>query len=194
MKIATCTLRSASPYGQSRNHNLPKKEKEGHDDYEKRTWMHRLHTKDGNIFIPGMAFKKCLEETAKYLGIQIPGRGKERFTKNFERGVLVVEDIQLPYTIDDVTEGKNGCWGESLFVPADGKPGSGRRVWKTFPVINDWEATVTFYVFDDTITKSVFEDVLQQAGMFTGIGFWRVANRGLKGRFDVVDVQWTEKN
>ena len=77
MKIATCKLQSISPYSQSRYHETPKLNKELDDDYRKRTWREYLHyDKEGQVYIPPMAFKNCLSEVAKFLGIQIPGKGK----------------------------------------------------------------------------------------------------------------------
>lgn len=185
MRTAIATLKSMSPYSQSQAHFTPKLEKEGADDYEQRTWRERLHaTEDGNVFIPPMAFKNCLSEVAKFLGKQIPGKGKSTYTKHFEAGVLVTDALVLPIKRDDVP-------GETLFVPADGVRGSGKRVKKTFPVIHKWEGDVVFHVFDDTITPKVFEEHLAQAGSFIGIGRFRPRNNGFYGRFTVEKVKWS---
>jgi hypothetical protein len=93
VKIATASLKSVSPYSQSRYYSeaVPKLPKEGADDYERRTWRNRMHVgSDGQVFIPPMSFKNCIAEVAKYLGRQIPGKGKSTYTKHFEAGVLVV--------------------------------------------------------------------------------------------------------
>ena len=85
MRIATCSLKSVAPYGQSRNHDTPKLSKEGHDAYEQRTWLNRLHiTEEGYVFIPGNCFKLCLGACPKYLGEKIPGKGQATYTKHFE--------------------------------------------------------------------------------------------------------------
>ena len=187
MITATATLESVSPYGQSRYHGSPKKEKEGHNDYERRTWRNRLHTTpEGEVFIPPMAFKNCLAEAAKYLGIQIPGKGKQNYTKHFEAGVLITETLPLGVMKDDVD-------GLELFVPSDGKRGGSRRVMKTFPVIQSWSGKVEFVVFDETITEEVFRYHLEQAGKFIGIGFFRPRNNGYFGRFSVVALEWKEQ-
>jgi len=179
-------LKSASPYGQSRYHNTEKLEKESAADYEKRTWKNRCHTDDkGMVFIPPSAFKNCLSEAAKYLSIQIPGKGKATYTKHFEAGVMVSEIVPLGIHIDKMQP----LW---LFVPADGKRGGSKRVEKCFPITQQWEATVTFYVFDETITKDVFRYVLEQAGKFIGIGFSRPRNNGFFGRFEVVEMSWNK--
>ena len=78
MKEYLVSLESVSTYGQSRFHNTPREEKESHEDYEKRTWRNKCHAnEDGFIFIPPMQFKNCVSGAAKYLSIQIPGKGKQ---------------------------------------------------------------------------------------------------------------------
>jgi len=187
MRTVIATLKSISPYSQSRRYtDPPKKDKESPKDYEERTWMERCHyTKDGHVFIPPMAFKNCLSEAAKYLSIKIQGKGTATYTKHFESGVLVLEGVQLPIKKKDVQ-------GEWLFVPSDGKRGGGKRVDKCFPVIHEWEANVTFYIGDETITQDVFEHHLNEAGKFIGIGRFRPRNNGFYGRFEVVKLKWEQ--
>jgi hypothetical protein len=185
MKTAIVQLESVSPYSQSRHYDVEKLEKEIPKDYEARTWQERLHVDDkGNVFIPPMAFKNCLSEAAKYLGIQVPGKGKANYTKHFEAGVLVTEPLLLSVKKEEVK-------GEWLFVPSDGKRGGGRRVDKCFPVIQQWSGTVAFYILDELITESVFRQHLEEAGKFIGIGRFRPRNNGFYGRFKVIDIQWS---
>ena len=189
MKTATAYLKSISPYSQSKHYEVPKVNhgKERPDDYEARTWRERMHVTDtGYVFIPPMAFKNCLSEIAKYLSEQIPGKGKATFTKHFESGVLVLDGLTLPLKKDEVP-------GEWLFVPADGKRGSGKRVKKCFPVIAEWEGKVQFHILDETVTPDVFERHLDQAGKFIGVGRFRPRSNGYYGRFRVEGVEWTEE-
>lgn len=182
MREIIATLKSVSPYSQSRFHNEPKLEKESADDYEARTWRKRCHANDdGNVFIPPMAFKNCLSEAAKYLSIQIPGKGKATYTKHFEAGILVTEPLFLGIKIDDVR-------GEWLHVPSDGRRGGTKRVLKCFPIIPKWSGDVGFYIFDETVTVDVFRTHLEQAGKFIGIGRFRPRNNGFYGRFDVEEI------
>lgn len=189
MKRAVCKLKSVSPYSQSKHYSVedvPKenKGKESSKDYEARTWRNRLHVnKDGNVFIPPMAFKNCVSEVAKYLGEQIPGKGKSTYTKHFEAGVLVVDALTLPVKAEDV----KGQW---LFVPSDGKRGGAKRVDKCFPVIHEWEGTVEFLILDEMITEDVFRKHLEEAGRFIGIGYFRPRNNGYWGRFSVENIKW----
>ncbi|CAJ3002457.1 Uncharacterised protein [Burkholderia pseudomallei] len=184
MKTAIATIKGVSPYSQSKHYNTEKLPKELAKDYETRTWRDRLHaTDDGTVFIPPMSFKNCLSEAAKFLSLQIPGKGKATYTKHFEAGVLVTDALHLNIKKDDVP-------GEWLFVPADGIRGSGKRVEKCFPVIHQWSGDVTFHILDETITRDVFEHVLTQAGAFIGIGRFRPRNNGFYGRFKLESLSW----
>jgi hypothetical protein len=184
MKTCIAHLESTSTYSQSRHYDTPKHEKESSADYEDRTWADRLHVnEDGFVFIPPMAFKNALSEAAKFLSVQIPGKGKATYTKHFEAGVLVIDPLVLPVKKSDVVR-------ESYFVPADGRRGSGKRVTKHFPAIPHWSGAVTIHVLDETITQSVLREHLEQAGKFIGIGRFRPRNNGFYGRFSVTKLEW----
>jgi hypothetical protein len=173
-----------SAYSQSRHYDTPKLPKETAADYENRTWRDRLHVnEEGFVCIPPIAFKNCISEVARFLGKQIPGKGKSTYTKHFEAGVLVMDPLILPIKKDEVPR-------ETYFVPADGRRGSGKRVIKHFPVIQQWEGQVTFYILDETITEDVFLEHLEEAGRFIGIGRFRPRNNGFYGRFQVKKFEW----
>ena len=185
MKTFGATLKSTSPicFGRYYAQDVPKKDKESAADYEERTWRNRLHVaEDGRIFIPPLAFKNCLDSAAKYLGKQIPGKGKATYTKHFFSGVLVMDPLILPVKKAEVK-------GEWRYVPSDGLPGSPKRVMKSFPVIPKWEGEVEIQVLDETITKEVLEEHLVQAGQFIGVGSFRPQNRGIYGRFRLVSLK-----
>lgn len=187
MKTAICKLKSTSPYSQGRYHEVPKLPKELPHDYELRTWRERLHynPETGLVFIPPMSFALSMKEAAKYLNLQIPGKGKSTYTKNFDAGVLVTEPLILSVKKDEVEK-------EDVFVPSDGMRGGTRRVMKTFPIIRSWAGAVTYYILDDIITQDVFAKVLEASGNLIGIGRFRPRNCGYYGRFEVLDVDWNE--
>ena len=187
IKTARAHLKSIAPYSQCRHYETPEKDKERPDDYETRTWADRLHVNNlGNVFLPAMGFKNGISSAAKFLGQQIPGKGKSTYTKHFEAGVMVLSDMVLKVRKEDVP-------GEWLFVPANGVRGFGKRVKKCFPVIHEWEGVVEFTVVDSVITKSVFEEHLIAFGQFIGVGRFRPQNNGIYGRFKVVGIEWSEE-
>lgn len=193
---AKVDLIGVSPYTQSFQHNTPKLPKELADAYEERTWRNKVHrNSEGLVVMPAMGFKNAIAEAAKYLSIQIPGKGKSTYTKHFESGILVQEDpiIYLrdgndykPIHVDNVPR-------MAMNVPSDGVSGSGKRVQKFFPVFAmGWKATVNYLVMDDLISHEVFLDHLVQAGQLIGIGSFRVRNKGTFGRFRVSGMEWNE--
>jgi hypothetical protein len=192
-KKAIAHLASISPYSQSKFHNTPKLPKELPDDYEARTWAERIHVdSEGRTYVPPMAFKNCIAEIAKFLGEQVPGRGKATWTKHFEAGILCVTPVllQSPTTGNFVLKSDwEGDWG---FYPADGVRGSGKRVMKCYPVIPAWIGTCEFLIYDDTITESVFAKHLEQAGRLIGVGRFRPRNNGYFGRFKVEELRWED--
>lgn len=182
MKSYIATIKGVSPYSQSKAVRAEKLSKESGDAYEKRTWRERLHvTEDGFVFIPPMCIKNCLSEAARYISMQIPGKGKATYTKHFEAGVLITDPIVLPIKKEAVA-----C--EEILSSANGIRGGAKKVWKFFPVINNWGGDVTIVVLDETITKEVLRHHLEEAGKFIGIGRFRPRNNGYYGRFEVVDL------
>lgn len=186
MKRAIVQITGVAPYSQSKHVEVPAKEKESKDDYERRTWMERAHyTKDGYVYIPPTSFKNCISEAAKFLSVQIPGKGKATFTKHFEAGVMVMKELVLPVKREDV----NGEW---VFVPADGRRGGGKRVMRCFPVFQKWGGEVEFFIIDDTINRETFEYHIKQAGQLIGIGRFRPRNNGFYGRFDATILSFED--
>jgi hypothetical protein len=187
MKLAVAKLQSTSAYSQSKIHEEPKQRSESHDDYERRTWRSRLHVDEetGNVFIPPMAFKNCMSEAAKYLGMQIPGKGKATFKAKFESGLFVSDPLILPISHGDVQF-------ERLFVPSDGMRGGTKRVWKHFPIIPEWSGIVNFYVLDEILNEDVFREHLKWAGQIIGIGRFRPSKNGFYGRFKLESLDWQD--
>lgn len=187
MKICKATLRSVRPISLSRMHDTPKIEKERPDEYEQRTWKEKARYDDSGVaYMPGIAFNMALESAAKFLSMQIPGKGKATFTKHFRSGVLCLDNLNLGVTREEMK-------GVTINANADGVRGSGKRVKRTFPVVQKWECDLNFYVLDDTIPKDVFEKVLVESGKFIGVGQYRPQQGGTNGRFEVVKTQWTEQ-
>jgi hypothetical protein len=184
MKTATVKLVSECPIAFSRYHETTKEEKELPKDYEARTWAEKAHClPDGEVFIPPAALKNCLSEAAKFLSKQIPGKGKSTYTKHFEAGVLCLEGIKIGVKKDELEP----YW---IFCPASGIRGDSKRVNKCFPIIRQWSGIAVLHIVDAIITKDVFLEHIQGAGMFIGLGSFRVRNNGWFGRFSVEDLKW----
>ena len=189
MLKVTVRLTGVSPISFSRAIQSEKDTGESHDHFELRTWQERLHTDEkGMVFIPPMALKNCLSEVAKFLGESVPGKGKATYTKHFEAGLLVVEPINLDVKGKDVKPNK-------MFVPADGRRGSGKRVWKYFPTLPaGWTGIAEIFVLDPILIgkPEKIEEYLIHAGKFIGLGSFRPRNNGFFGRFEVSEFKAVE--
>jgi len=185
--LVNFTLKGIAPYSQSKPHLTEMFPGESHDDYRQRTWREHLHVQNGEVFIPPSSIKNCLSEAAKFLSISVPGRGKRTYTSHVEVGVACIRPVVLGIKSTDVQS-------ETLFLPADGRRGSGRRVWKTYPVINEWRGDVELLILDETTLQtsqrsgnSVLQDICEGAGQYIGLGRFRPRNNGWYGRFIVED-------
>jgi len=186
MKNCKVRITGTTPYSQSKHYVVQKEKRETSADYETRTWRERMHVdENGIVFVPRMAFKNLLSDAAKYLSMQIPGKGKATYTKHFEAGISVENDMSLGVKKDDVV-------GEWVFVPADGRRGGSKRVSKCFPKFEKWGGIVDFVILDDAVTKDVFEYHIKEAGRFIGIGRFRPRNNGYYGRFAAEVIEWEE--
>ncbi len=186
-------LQGISTYSASKPVAVEKKKKESDADFDDRTWQDKAHydQSTGEVYLPPMALKNCIADAAQYLSIKT--KGNATYTKHFKAGVLVTEKaylinpkIKRRILIDELRK-------EPTFVPSNGQAGGGKRVWKNFPCVDEWEATATFYILDDIITESVFLEHLRQAGALIGLGRFRPIRNGYYGRFRVANYEWTEE-
>lgn len=186
MKKAICKLKSLTPVTFGKFHQTPKLPKELDGDYERRVFKEKAHyTDDGFVKIPGIMFQLCLSDSAKFLNIQIPGKGKQTYTKHFEAGIIIPGDIITKIHKDDLT-------GVPIHVPVDGKRGGTKRVIRIFPIVHDWSGEIEVIIGDDIISADVFEQVIRNAGSLIGIGTWRPRNCGRNGKFELVKMKWEE--
>lgn len=96
---------------------------------------------------------------------------------------MIMEPVKIGLKKDELVP-------ERLFLPSDGRRGSGSRVKKIYPLIQKWEGELEIIVTDDTITQKVLQEHLEAFGKYIGIGRFRPANNGYYGRFEVVEVVW----
>ncbi|PWT72764.1 MAG: hypothetical protein C5B60_09090, partial [Chloroflexi bacterium] len=96
---------------------------------------------------------------------------------------LVLEGIELNVH-------KDALESETLFVPSNGVRGGPKRVERTFPIIRNWEGTVTFFIGDPIFGADPFLQHLRVMTKFIGFGRWRPRNGGLYGRSEILEVEW----
>lgn len=188
VRIATATLIGLSPYSQSKAHDEPKaNDKETPADYDKRTWRSKAHVDPDTkqVCIPAMGLKMAIAEAAKRLGLKIPGKRNATYGPRILSGVIVPEDISLGIGPDALKE-------EIVFCNADGRRGSGVRVFRRFPMIDKgWKGSASIMLIDDEIPEAIVERCLAEAGNLIGIGRFRPQNGGYLGRFEVKAIRWS---
>lgn len=185
MKTVQVTIEGVAPISFSAPIQSVKKQGEAHDAFEERTWRERMHVENDEIFIPPGALKGCIQDTAQYLSEPIPGKGSSKYTKHFQAGIMVVSPLMLGMKPKDVD-----C--DRRFVPADGKPGGGKRVWKNFPIVPPpWECDAEILVLDPTLEDHIHKvrEYLEYGGKLIGMGRFRPRNRGHYGRFKLTKFE-----
>jgi hypothetical protein len=207
MKTAICELEGIAPLSLSAQYNTPKKEGEGHDDYDKRTWRDRAHTHaDGRCYLPGISLAKALIATAQQLGVKIPGRRGKGWASVFKSGLMCPEPINLmqPAPTKIVPSGqtpngprkvpvmKDELEFVDVYCDAQGRPGSG-KVWRRFPIIHAWSGMATILVVNDEITENVLRHHLNMCGTINGLGRYRAQNGGEFGRFRIIGFEWSDE-
>jgi hypothetical protein len=187
MYRAIAKLHSIAALTQSKQHTTPKEDGESHDAFELRTWREKGHF-DGNdtMFIPAMAFKQAADAAAKRLAIPDPDNKRSTLTKFFVSDVICEANVSIGIKKNDVSP-------VTISANVDGVRGSGKRVPRTFPQVEDWHGTAVFLVMEEKITQKIFERVLTTAGQSIGVGQFRPENGGLNGRFVIESIKF-ERN
>lgn len=187
--LKTCTVRveGFSPYSPGKAVESEKKKSETHEQFDARTWSEKcLTNKDGEVVIPSMSIQRALIVAAKGLDLKIGKKGVAGFV---EIGCSPTDHHRLfhkdgkPVKLADMAS-------EKLFVPSDGKAlhkgGKGQRVWRTFPIIQAWDAELTLCLLHEALdNKETLGQLFEQVGKFVGVGRFRPERGGYYGRFSV---------
>jgi hypothetical protein len=154
-------------------------------DHEEKYWRQRVHSVDGTMVIPSMSLRHSMVKAMR--GVKIPGEGNATYAPIFETAITPMEGFGVTdVKIDDLQP-------EWFFVPGNpskGKPGTGARVHKCFPMIQPgWKASFTFVLYDDRLVEDILSAAVKYAGVRVGLGRFRPENGGFYGRFQVDEVK-----
>ena len=100
-------------------------------------------------------------------------------------GIALLDDIDLgldPEKTDYI----------DIYCHTNGQRGSGSRVMRRFPTMPKWAATFDVQILDPIITKEVFEEMFEIAGMFVGVGQYAPRVGGTNGRFKLIELIWKD--
>lgn len=184
-RTLTAVIEGASPYSQSRHHETPFLEGEGHDAHGRRTWREHAHydPQTREVYIPAMSLKLSIARAGSRL--QLQKKGQSTWTADILAGVIVPENIPLGMSVDDLVE-------ERFFANLDGRRGGKSRGMRSYPMVPaGWKGTARIIVADELIPEDIVERCLERAGSVVGLGRFRPENGGFLGRFAVKSVKWT---
>jgi hypothetical protein len=167
----------------------------GDDRTPAHRWIGSLYIDGGLVAIPSDNLMTMLREG----GARCPtGKGKGTFKRQTQSGLVVdqsgwavlVEGKAIPYSaIEPLLREKDFAahevavrkLGFTLFTKR-ARIGNSKHV-RVRPRFDQWEASGTITVFDDTITKRVLADILTFAGRYAGLCDWRPSSPKSPGPF-----------
>jgi hypothetical protein len=100
--------------------------------------------------------------------------------------VECVGDIDTCIKVDE-------CECEGFLANSDGVRGSGKRVYRRFPIVRSWSGKLVFLLWDDQMPEQIFVDTLKDAGLLIGVGRRRPENKGFFGRFVLNSYEWLDR-
>lgn len=184
MYRAVVTIKGTAPLSQSKQHDAEWLDGESNDDYDKRTWREKCNTgPDGIVYVPAMAFKQAMDTSAKRLALPDPDNKRANLTKYFVSDVVCENNLSIGVKKDDMPSVR-------ISANVDGVRGSGKRVPRTLPQIQEWAGKTSFLIMEEKIKPEIFEKVLKAAGQSIGVGQFRPEKGGLNGRFDVTNIKF----
>jgi hypothetical protein len=186
---ASALLIGTGPYSQGKyvsNREHPKKKSESSRDWDTKIREHKAHYNEKDeIVIPAMALKNMFTAVTKQNNRFVKGESGAKWASIFKTGVLVIASPTLlkpdgsPWTRDNMT------FEDMLVGPGDGKKD---MFW--FPTFRQWKSEVEWVITDSRITKEAFSEYLEESGIITGLGRFRVGRGGLYGGFTVEQFAW----
>jgi len=183
MYRAIVSIKGQAPLSQSKMHDTPKLEGESHAEYDARTWREKCnYDADGMVYVPAMAFKQAMDIAAKRLAIPDPDNKRANMTKFFVSDVICENNLSIGVSKDEMP-----C--VRINANSDGVRGSGKRVLRTLPQIQEWGGETSFLVMEEKIKPEIFERVLTAAGLSIGVGQFRPEKGGLNGRFSIEKIR-----
>ncbi len=186
-------IEGITPYSPSRAiaEDDQKQKSESWDDFEARVWRKKAHVRKDEktgaeiMFIPGTAFKLCLDEATQNLNEKIPGKGHQTWTGVIKMGIAPLTDLDLGVKLSEAR-----C--EKVYCHSSGKRGPGGRVMRWFPIVHRWHGTIVMRIFNDNLTEAKFQEFFHKAGLIAGVGRGRPSTgcAAGNGRFRPVSFRW----
>ena len=163
-----------------------KSSKAGDDRSPAWKWLGCLYHDGKHIMIPTENIMRCLMEAGAM--VPVPGTARKTFKSQTQSGImptaigwnLLLKGEPIPYEpladlMDERDFGKHEevakKMGFELFLKR-AKIGKSKHV-RVRPCFQQWQAIGELLVTDEQITEAIFNDILDSAGRYKGIGDWR---------------------
>ena len=130
----------------------------------------KLYLYNGKPHIPAVYLRNAIVEAAKQF--KITGKGKATYSK-LAGSTIEVQPEMIALSPDKY----------SAFKIAAVNPMTKGRMMVTRPRFDDWGAKFTVILNDEGIPPEVLNEILNQAGVYVGIGDWRPDKKGTFGKF-----------
>lgn len=165
-----------------------RRDEETPDQFDDRAVLTRVRLdNEGHPAISSEGIKRAILIAGTRLNMKVPGGagGKATFKARLQAGILLTGDSFPVFrngkriTLQDLTI-------EMLDVPSDGKKGGTSRVFRRFPkLLGSWEAQCEFIITDEALTEDVLFRHIRAAGLYDGIGTYRVGTGYSHGLFEL---------
>lgn len=184
MYRAIVTIKGTAPLSQSKQHYIKALDGESHEELDRRTWREKCNYDErGIVYVPAMAFKQGTDSAAKRLSIPDPDNKRASLTKYFVSDVICEGNLSIGVHKDKMPS-------TTISANVDGVRGSGKRVPRIFPQIQEWGGQTSFLIMEEKIKPEIFQKVLETAGRSIGVGQFRPEKGGLNGRFEVTKIKF----
>jgi len=158
-------------------------------------WLGNLYHEGGRVVLPADNLMTVLREG----GAKVPtGRKGATYKRQTQSGLLVNESawpltiggkpipvaefLALDHETDFAThEAAAAAHGFMLFVKR-ARIGNAKHV-RVRPRFDEWSASGTITILDDTITPDILQTILSFAGVYCGVGDWRPSSPKSPGPF-----------
>jgi hypothetical protein len=156
-----------------------------------------------SVVLPAHGLHMAIAAGARYSARKIPGRGSSTWTKKFEAGIMLMDDPVVMWRDPDwkgdpdkapvIGIDPNALAYSTMNAHANGKRGSSSRVTRRIPFIPPgWVSTFEVCIIDPIINETIFFEMLGLTGLYVGLGQGRPENGGGRGRFSVLNLEWTD--
>ena len=151
------------------------------EENEKKNWLMKAETSNGNAIIPPEWIIGCLVNSAKELRI-VPWFA----TSKNQTYTKYISNIRVSPGSRIVAGKTKDLKRKDALMSSQGKSNMGGKVLRCHPILEDWEASFELVDTVERMKKSELKQLLTWGGTAVGIGDQRIFNFG---RFEIKGIK-----